>query len=163
MSLKYGCITPNPKGRQYPVAASQYFAHAGIGFVHLDSSGHVTLSLTATATLFGYVEAPAGVGAGAAGSAYWKSSATAGADHLFVITDKNAEFLVPGNITATAAMLGGAWDILSVNDGTAGTADLDTSTTDVLIATELGTNVAHDAAATDVVVMMNEAKRQSDT
>ena len=162
MSLKYGCITPNPKGRQYPVAASQYFAHEGEGFVHLDSSGHVTKSLTATATIFGYVEAPAGVGAGAAGSTYWKSSATAGADHVFVITDKNAEFLVPAPIATTGAMLGGAWDIICVNDGVAGTADLDTSSTKVLIATELGTNVAHDAAASDVVVMINEAKRQAD-
>ena len=163
MSLKYGCITPNVKGRTYPVAASQYFAHEGANFVYLDSSGHVTLALTATATLFGWVDAPIGVGAGAAGSVYWKSSATAGADKIFVVTDKNAEFLVPGNITATAAMLGGAWDLLSINDGTVGTVDLDTSTTDVLIATELGVNVAKDAVAAAVVVTINEAKRQSDT
>ena len=162
MSLKYGCITPNAKGRMYPVAASQYFAHLGGGFVYLDSSGHVVAAITNTATLFGYCEAPAGVGAGAAGSAYWKSSATAGADQLFVITDKNAEFLVPTTVTVTGAMLGGAWDLIGVNDGTVQQGDLDTSSTDVIIAVDLGVNITTDAAVTDALVMINEAKRQAD-
>src|SRR5512147_500556 len=117
MGLKYGCITPNPKGRTYPVAASQYLAHNGGGFVYLDGSGHVTLALTATATIFGWCDAPVGLGAAAAGSAYWKSSATAGADQLFVITDIDAEFCLPADDTVTAAMAGNACDLLGVNDG----------------------------------------------
>lgn len=159
--MKYGCITPKAKGRTYPVAASQYFRHNGGGFVYLDGSGHVTLALTATATLLGYVEAPAGVGAGAAGSAYWKSSATAGADKVFVITDPNAEFMVPADDTVTAAMAGNACDLIGVNDGTAQTADVGTSSTDVLIIIKRGLDLG--GSSTDAVVRINIAKQQADT
>ncbi len=160
-SLKYGCITPNAKGRMYPVAASQYFYHEGGAFVYLDSSGHVTLALTATATLFGYAIAPAGVGAGAAGSAYWLSSATAGADEIFVITDKDAEFFVPADDTATAAMAGNACDIVGVNDGSAQTVDVGTSSTDVLIFQKRGLD--YGGVAASAIVKINPAKTQADT
>lgn len=163
MGLKYGCITPNASGRTYPVAASQYFHHNGGGFVHLDGSGHVTLSLTATGTIFGWADAPVGVGAGAAGSAYWLSSATAGADKLFVVTDKNAEFIVPADATVTAAMAGNACDLLGVNDGTAQQADVGTSTTDILIIQGRAMDYASGMATTDALVKVNELKRQTDT
>lgn len=163
MGLKYGCITPNAKGRSYPVAASQYFNHNSGGWVYLDGSGHITNALTATATIFGWVDAPVGTGAGAAGSAYWKSSATAGADSLFVVTDKNAQFIMPADDTVTVAMAGNACDLVSVNDGTVQTADVGTSTTDVLIIQCKASTIAAGMAVTDVVVMLNEAKRQTDT
>jgi hypothetical protein len=162
-SLKYGCITPNAKGREYPVAASQYFCHAGGHWVYLDSSGHVTLAITATTYLFGWAVSPAGVGAGAAGSAYWLSSATAGADKVFVITDPTAEFCMPADATATAAYEGRTADLVSVNDGTAQVADLGTTSTDVLLVQKVATDLLSNAAATDVIVKLNQAKLQAVT
>lgn len=165
-SIKYGCITPNIKGREYPVAASQYFVHDGVNAVYLDGSGHVTLALTATATLKGVAIVPKGRGAGSSDS-YWKSSATAGADKLFVITDLEAEYLLPaggtaiGDTTVTAAMAGNACDLVAVNDGTATFVDVDTSSTDVFLIQAPGIN--YGGAATDVVVKINPAKTQADT
>lgn len=162
-SLKYGCLDPSPKTTEYPVAASQYFYHNGFPAVYLDASGHVTTALTATATLFGYAVVPGGRGAGASDD-YWLSSATAGADKIPVILASDGyRFLAPGIITCTDAMLGGAWDIIAVNDGTLTHVDLDTSSTDVVIAVKKGVDVKADAAATDVVVIFNPAKIQADT
>lgn len=132
--------------KEYPVAASQFFRHDGVNFVYLDSSGHATLALTATATLLGMAIVPKGMGAGASAD-YWKSSATAGADKIQVVIDPNAKFLVPaggtakGDTTVTAAMKGNACDIVAVNDGTATFADVDTSSTDVLIIVDQGINM----------------------
>ncbi|MBK6914462.1 MAG: hypothetical protein IPH11_12755 [Ignavibacteriales bacterium] len=57
-SLKYGCLDPCPKTKEYPVAASQYFQHNGFTPVYLDSSGHLTGALTATTTLWGVAIIP---------------------------------------------------------------------------------------------------------
>lgn len=159
-SIKYGCITPNVVGREYPVAASQYFYHDGVNAVYLDSSGHVTLALTATATLKGIAVVPKGRGAGSSDS-YWLSNATAGVDKIFVITDPNAEYLLPADATVTAAMAGNACDLISVNDGTATQVDVGTSLTDVFLIQAQGIN--YGGAATDVVVKINPAKVQADT
>lgn len=161
--MKYGCIKGNISSKQYPVAASQYFHRNGGAFVYLDASGHVTLALTATATLFGYAIAPQSPNAVSAGSSsdYWKSSATAGADYVSVITDLNAEFLVPADATAAASDAGNACDLIGVNDGTVQQADIGTSSTDVLRIVGPGTAVG--GASTDVVVRFNPAKMQSDT
>lgn len=161
-SIKYGCLNPIAKTVEYPVAASQYFRHEGGSFVHLDSSGHVTLSLTATATLFGFAIPPTGRGAGAS-DAYWLSSATAGTDKIPVVMALEGEnFLVPADDTATAAMAGNACDLIGVNDGTAQTADVGTSTTDVLLIQKAGTYHAS-GSTTDVIVKINPAKVQADT
>ena len=163
-SLKYGCVTPNAKGREYPVAASQFFPHEGGAFVYLDGSGHILFGLTATATLFGYAIVPAGVGVGAAGSTYWKSSATAGADKMFVITDIDAEFVVPGNATVTAAMAGNAADLVGVNDGAAAQkVATATSTYDVLLIQGRAMDIGAGYATTDALVKRNPAKVQADT
>ena len=155
----YGAINC-AETKEYPVAASQYFRHAGINFVYLDGSGNVTLALTATATLLGMAIVPKGKGAGADAN-YWLSSATAGADKLAVVVDPNAKYLVPADDTVTAAMKGNACDIVAVNDGAATTVDVGTSTTDVLIIVDQGIN--YGGAATDVVVKINPAKVQADT
>ncbi|MCR4308035.1 MAG: hypothetical protein NUV80_05735 [Candidatus Berkelbacteria bacterium] len=161
-SLKYRCITPGAKTEMRPVAASQYFYHNGINFVYMDGSGHLTLALTATATLYGWALVPAGRGAGTS-DLYWKSSATAGADVIPVITvGEGAQFILPADDTATQAMIGNACDIIAVNDGTATTVDVGTSSTDVLLITGIGTTIAG-GAATDVIVKMNPAKVQADT
>jgi len=147
--------------KEYPVAASQYFRHAGINFVYLDSSGNVTLALTATATLLGMAIVPKGKGAGASAD-YWLSSATAGADKIQVIeANPETKFLVPADDTVTAAMKGNACDIIAVNDGTATYADVGTSSTDVLVIVDQGIN--YGGAATDVVVKINPLKVQADT
>lgn len=158
--LKYGCITPNVITKEYPVAASQYFRHDGVNAVYLDTSGHATLALTATATLAGIAIVPKGQGAGSSDD-YWKSSATAGSDKIQVITDPKAQFMALGNITATVAMKGGAWDLIAVNDGTATYVDLDTSSTDVFIVDDLGSN--YGGGANDVIIRINPAKYQADT
>lgn len=159
-SLKYGSIADDKRGAWYPVAASQYFYHEGENMVYLDASGHVTKAVTNTAYLFGYAVVPKGRGAGSS-DAYWLSSAVAGEDEIFVVTDPNALFLLPADDTVTQAMVGDACDIVAVNDGTATTVDVGTSTTDVLVIEALGTK--YGGAATDVVVRINSAKRQAVT
>lgn len=161
----YGAINC-AETKEYPVAASQYFRHGGANFVYLDSSGNVTLALSATATLLGMAIVPKGMGAGADAN-YWLSSAAAGADKIAVVVDPNAKYLVPaggtaaGDTTVTAAMKGNACDIIAVNDGSATCADVDTSSTDVLIIVDQGIN--YGGATTDVVVKINPAKVQADT
>ncbi len=163
-SLKYRCLKLNPKIVEVPVAASQYFYHNGINLVYLDSNGRAALALTATATLYGYAIVPKGRGAGAS-DAYWLSSATEGKDKIAVIPisgNEDATFLLPADDTVTAAMKGNACDIIAVNDGTATTVDVGTSSKDVLIIEDVGTSVAG-GSATDVVVKFNPAKVQADT
>lgn len=162
-SLIYGCIEPGGvRTEEIPVAASQYFYHNGESTVYLDSSGHVTKALTNTATLYGWAIVPAGRGAGSSDN-YWLSSTTAGADKIQVIpATENARFCAPGIITVTAAMKGGAWDIVAVNDGTATYGDYDTSSTDVLILTDLAVNLVANAPITAGIVIINPAKIQAD-
>ena len=162
-NMKYGPLETGYKTIELPVAASQYFYHNGVNAVYLDSNGRVTLALTATATLFGVALPPAGRGAGASDD-YWLSSSTAGKDKIAVIpVSENAQFLMPADATVTAAMRGNACDLIAVNDGTATTVDVGTSSTDVFLIEGLGTDYKADAAATDVVVRINPAKVQADT
>jgi len=160
-SLKYGCLKLNVPTVEVGVAASQYFYHNGVNAVYLDASGHATLALTATGTLYGIAIVPNGMGAGAS-SLYWKSSATAGADKIHVIpVSEQATFLLPADDTVTEAMKGNACDLIAVNDGTATTVDVGTSSTDVFLIVDLGTALG--AGTTDVVVKLNPAKVQADT
>ena len=162
-SLKYGCLHPAPKTTELPVAASQYFYHDGINLVDLDGNGNVTLLLTADTSVYGFAIVPKGRGAGTSDN-YWLSSATAAADKIQVIkADEGYEFLLPADDTVTAAMRGNACDIVATNDGTATTVDVGTSSTDVLIIQDLGTNRVASASATDVVVKFNPNEIQRDT
>ena len=162
-SRKYGVLNAGHKSQMLPVAASQFFYHNGVNAVYLDASGHVTLALTATATIYGIAVVPGGMGAGASNN-YWKSSATAGKDKIPVIpVSENASFLLPSDDTVTVAMVGNACDLISVNDGTATTVDVGTSATDVFLIKGRGVDYVSDAAATDVVVQINPAKQQADT
>lgn len=162
-SLKYGCLHPAPQTVMMPVAASQFFNHNGVNAVYLDGSGHVTLALTATATLFGIAVVPTGMGAGSSND-YWKSSSTAGKDKIPVIPISGQyEFIFPADDTVTAAMAGNACDLIAVNDGTATTVDVGTSATDVFLIQGRGIDRVSYAAATDVIVKLNPAKVQADT
>jgi hypothetical protein len=160
-SIKYGCLTLGVSTVELPVAASQYFRHNGVNAVYLDGSGHVTLALTATATLYGIAIVPNGMGAGTSAN-YWLSSATAGADKIHVITvDKGARFLCPADDTATAAMIGNTADLVVVNDGTATYVDVGTTSTDVFLIDGIGSDAG--GATTDVIIKLNPAKVQADT
>ena len=162
--LYYGCTDPSPRTTEYPVNASDVFAHAGANFVILGSDGYVTPALTTTATLFGYAIIPKGTGAGTAVED-WKASATDGADKVPVIlaTD-NYSFFVPADATATIGQSGDAVDLLnaSATDSTAALVDVGTATNDVLIIQELATKKHADAVSTDIIVKINPAKIQAD-
>jgi hypothetical protein len=162
-SMKYGPLHTGYKTIELPVADSQHFYHNGVNAVFLDANGHVELAVTATGTLFGIALPPAGRGESPSDD-YWESSATAGVDKIAVIpVSENARFLLPADATVTAAMRGNACDLIAVNDGTATTVDVGTSSTDVFLIEGLGTDYKADAAATDVVVRINPAKVQADS
>ena len=156
-SAKYGCLHPDPKTKEYPVAASQYFQHEGCNAVILDGSGNLTGALTTDQKLFGWAIIPKGRGNSTNTSDdYWLSSATAAADRVPVILAADGyEFIAPGIITCTVAMIGAAWDMIGVNSASTHYVDLDTSTNDVFIVTDLGVNVKEGAATTDCVVIFN--------
>lgn len=163
-SLKYRCLEIAPVTEMLPVAASQYFYHNGVNAVYLDGSGHVTLALTATATLYGIAVPPKGRGAGASDN-YWLSSSTAGKDEIPVIpfqSNPGAKFLCPADATVATSNIGNACDLIAVNDGTATQVDIGTSSTDVFIIHDLGNTIAG-GGATDVIIKANPAKLQADT
>ena len=58
-------------------------------------------------------------------------------------------------------MRGNACDLIAVNDGTATTVDVGTSSTDVFIIDDIGTVAG--GAVTDVVFHINPLKYQADT
>ena len=164
--IRYGCLNPNAKTVEYPVAASQYFRHDGPNFVYLDSSGHLTLVVTATTTIFGYAIVPKGGGAGTSPNDYWLSSAIAGADRIpVIVTDENEDYICLADALATAAQAGDECDLLTDNDGTACYVDIGTSSTDVLIIQGLASADPYKiagAATNDVVVKINPEFRQHD-
>jgi hypothetical protein len=114
-AVRYGWVEGDGKGREYPVAADQYFAARSGKFVRVNSVGHVYLATTLGTQAYGWAETPKN----ADGKAAWKSSATAGADKVFVIYGPTNKFEMPvdksvasanatlvgkgGNITQTAA------------------------------------------------------------
>lgn len=161
-SLKYGLLKPlGCPTVEVGVAASQFFYHNGVNAVYLDDSGHATLALTATGTVYGIAIVPNGMGAGTSAN-YWKSSATAGADKIHVIpVSEGASFLLPADDTVTEAMRGNACDLIAVNDGSATTVDVGTSSTDIFLIEDLGSKFGGNS--TDVVVKLNPAKVQADT
>ena len=77
--VKYGRVEGDGAGREYPVAASQYFHRLGGKFVYL-SAGNVTLCASDATEIAGWANTPKA----AAGYNAWKSSATAEADSVFV-------------------------------------------------------------------------------
>ncbi len=165
--VNQGPISGNVFCRDYPVAASQKFHPLGGKLVFLDSSGHVTLALTATATLFGLA-----VGKGSLGydntdatNGYYTSNATAGADKITVYPFAANPGMVFKMITtaagglAVAARVGETADIVGVNDGTAQYATPATTVTDVLLVVAL----EDDGDTNSAYFAVNPAKIQADT
>lgn len=159
--LIYGCKTPEVEMKEYPVAANQFFRHDGVNAVFLDA-GYLKLALTATATLLGFAVVPKGRGAGTS-DAYWKSAGTAGVDKIQVITDPRAVVLAPADDATAITDLDLACDLIAVNDGTATTVDIGTSSTDVFKIVEQGSAPKYGAGTNDVAIRINPLKYQADT
>ena len=153
-SLKYRCLTPNVEVEQHPVAASQKFFHEGGAFCYLDGSGNVTGCINNTASIYGWVLVPQGMGAGSSAS-YWQSGA-AGVDTVMVVVDEDARFLVPLDDSITVANIGNAMDFIlpASNDGTIQTIDVGESTQDAVRLVGLGTSLKG-GTATDGIVKIH--------
>jgi len=109
--IKYGCTNDEAKGFQYPAAASQYFHRLGGHFVYADAAGNLTLVATPVGTILGWAEVPKD----AAGYNSYKTSSTAKADKLFVITDPGALYSMPvseANASLTASQVGNVADLV---------------------------------------------------
>ena len=90
--IRYGHRNGPGKGREYPVAASQYFGRRGGKFAYL-SSGNLTACASACAVIAGWVETPKD----ASGYNAWKSSSTAGKDKVFLISGLEDVFELHAN------------------------------------------------------------------
>lgn len=156
--------------KQYPVAASQMIQFIGGSLVYADTSGHMTLALSATATLFGWAVAPTTAQYGSTDSTngYWTSSSTAGLSKILVYpfaANGDLVFKMHTILASTstglcvAARVGELADIVGVNDGTRQYAVPGTNTTDVLQFLGLCEDGDTDAA----YFCVNKAKVQADT
>lgn len=161
----YGPIDPNPKTTEYPMNASDVFAHAGATFVLLGSDGFITPALTGSTTIFGWAIVPKGTGAGTDVDD-WKASSTDGKDKLAVVLASDGyTFVAPADASVTAGQAGNACDLVnaSATDSTASVVDIGSSSTDVFIIQGLALGKVPGAAAGDVLVKVNPAKLQADT
>ena len=149
-SLKYRCLTPNVQVEEHLVAASQKFAHESASFCYLDGSGLVTVAVTATTTIYGWVIVPQGTGAGSTDS-YWQSNSS-GTDKVQVIVDRRARFLGQVDEAITRANLGDAMDIvLSTANGSVQKLDVSTHANDCVKIVGLGTSLKG-GTTTDAIV-----------
>lgn len=88
--IKYGHREGLGKGKEYPVAANQYFHNQGGHFVYL-ANGNINLCGSAQAKVGGWADCRKQT----AGYNSWKSSSTAEADSLFVITGLDNAYELP--------------------------------------------------------------------
>jgi len=155
-SLLYGVKTLNVPTVTLPVAASKTFYHQGHAFVTVDANGHVCPATAGDATLFGYAIVPSGMGSGTS-AATWVSSATSAVDKIQVVkANSNAQFLVPTTAAVAITQIGNACDIAG-----ASLVDGGTSTTDVLVIDDVGTNWG--GTTSSALVKINPVKGQADT
>lgn len=154
------------KGFDIPVAASQYFNPRGGSVIYLDSSGHVTLALTATTTVFGWAMVPHSFLYGTTDHAngYKISSSTAGADTLFVYPFAcNPGMILKMPCTTSGAVIarrGELVDMVAVNDGTAQYVNTAASSTDIFHFISI---VPDTSDTSSCLVTVNNAKYQADT
>ena len=88
--IRYGHRNGPGKGREYPVAASQYLGRRGGKFCYL-AAGNLNTCASACSIIAGWVESPKD----ASGYNSWKSSATAGKDKVFLISGLEDVFELP--------------------------------------------------------------------
>lgn len=99
--LRYGHVEGPHQGREYPVAASQYFHRRGGKFVYI-ASGNVNICASANGDVMGWAEVPKHT----EGYDSWLSSSTAGKDSVFVVYGLNDLFEIPYNTTVTTSLIG---------------------------------------------------------
>jgi len=163
--VRYGPVIGDYRAVELPVAASQMFHPNGAAFVYLDSSGYVTLAITATTYLFGWALVPRSLAGTDLANGYWTSNATAGASKVPVIAaamNPKVAYRVPTTAAgglAVAARIGECSDLVGVNDGTIQYATPGTNATDVLL------NVAlpEDGDTNSIIVTFNPNTIQRDT
>lgn len=99
--IRYGQVEGKGTGREYPVAASQYFHRLGGKFVYI-SQGHLNLCASTNVTINGWAEVPKHT----AGADSWVSSSTAGNDSVFMVYAEDAVFEMPyhGTVVATSLL-----------------------------------------------------------
>ena len=112
--LRYGQVEGSGDGREYPVAASQYFHRRGGKFVYL-SAGHVNLCASGATGIFGWCDSPKH----ATGYDAYLSSSTAGKDKLFVVYGKDFVAEMPYHGTASALLIGEKVGIVNATSATA--------------------------------------------
>lgn len=114
--MKYGHREGPGKGKEMPVAASQYFHRRGGHFVVANAAGHMLVASTVNSAspLVGWAEVPKD----ASLKSSWKSSSTAGADSVFVITGLENIFEMPVDksvASANATLVGKGCGITDAN------------------------------------------------
>ena len=99
--IRYGQVEGKGTGREYGVAATQYFHRLGGKFVYL-KNGHLSLCASGAKTINGWAEIPKHT----AGYDSWVSSSTAGNDKVFMVYAEDAVFEIPyhGTVNATSLM-----------------------------------------------------------
>ena len=102
--IKYGHREGPGKGKEYKVAADQYFHRRGGHFCYINAAGEVCVATTVNAAtdLMGWAEVPKD----ASGKNSWKSSS---GDEVFVITGLENKFEIPndGSVASANATLVG--------------------------------------------------------
>lgn len=105
--IRYGLVEGGGKGKEVPLAATQYFHRRGGKFVTLNTAGNAEAVTTGT-VVAGWLEVPKHT----SGQDTWVSSGTAKADHAFMIyADPDNVFELPASSTRTlsaSALLGSA-------------------------------------------------------
>jgi hypothetical protein len=112
--IRFGKREGSRGGKEYPCAADQYFQRRGGHFVTM-VDGDIVLSASKTALrgdgLLGWAETPKD----ASGESYWKSSATARTDYIFVHTAVDNVYELPfdGHLASlTATLIGRGCDLV---------------------------------------------------
>lgn len=163
--MRIGYATGPETGIWRPVAASLKVHPFGGFWCYLDSNGRVSLSLDATANIFGWAKFPRAFRSGSTDetNGYWTSHGTL-YDRVWVWTNPNTKFWMPVSsgtqANVTDARLGELMDITGVNsaDGSKQEANVGTNSTDVLVVSDVNLD-----DTTIIQCRMNESKMQKDT
>ncbi len=160
--MNYGCMHPNPKTTEYPVAANQYFPHVGPSLVDVNGTGFLTLAETADSAIFGVAIVPTGRGNPTNTSDLYWMSGPEGQDRIPVIkVDSGYSFLLLADDTPAVSQAGDNCDLTATNSASVDYVNIGTSSTAVFIIQGRGVDFDNRAGANDVVVKLNPAKRQS--